>query len=162
LVYVPPLRQKWYQEWLKVRPNGPCWDEKIICRSVGKQSQDEGNTGWDDIYMISAANHHACILKMSVHVNYLEWLETGKGSVANVEAALGEGPGSKLDRVLYISRSPWFDFFEVEQRKELLVGIWRVLSWMNRNEVPKEDIEKMEELKKQQQDQGRGHREMGI
>ena len=153
LVYVPPMRRKWYQEWLKVRPNGPCTDEKIICRAVGKYKEGQDVPGWDDIYMISAANHHACFLRMSIHDNYLEWLETGKGSNPSREDGLLDSADARQDHVLYVSRSPWFDLFDVEQRKELLVGIWRILSWMNRDEVPKEDVERMEELKKQAQQQ---------
>jgi hypothetical protein len=161
LVYVAPLRRKWYQEWLKIRPNGPSWDEKIIYRTVGKVAEGEGNVGWDDVYMISGANHHACILRMSVHDNYLEWLETGKASGANGEGTPGNS-GSRPDHMLYVSRSPWFDLFEVEQRKELLIGIWRILSWMNRYEVPKEEIEKMEEHKQQQEQQLHGDHEMEV
>ncbi|KIX91980.1 uncharacterized protein Z520_12307 [Fonsecaea multimorphosa CBS 102226] len=157
LMYVPPLRRKWYQEWLKVRPNGPYWDEKVIHRRIGKQSQDEGPPGWDDIFMISAANHHACILKLSVHEKYLDWLETGGQVDARAES---QETASKADvhqrqeHVLYVSRSPWLDLFDVEQRKELLVGIWRILSWINRHEVPRGEIEKMETLKSSQQQQG--------
>ncbi|EXJ63041.1 hypothetical protein A1O7_03486 [Cladophialophora yegresii CBS 114405] len=161
LMYVPPLRRKWYQEWVKIRPNGPCWDEKIIYRTVGKVGEGEGNVGWDDVYMVSGANHHACILRMSVHDNYLEWLETGKASSVS-RGGTSEKPGSRQDHVLYVSRSPWFDLFEIEQRKELLVAIWRILSWMNRKEVPKEQIEKMEELKQQQTEQLNGDREMEV
>ncbi|KIW26752.1 uncharacterized protein PV07_06560 [Cladophialophora immunda] len=160
LMYVPPLRRKWYQEWMKVRPNGPWWDEKLIYRSIGKQSRNEGPVGWDDIFMISAANHHACILKMSVHENYLDWLETGgegRPPSESQETATKEDVDQQQEHILYVSRSPWLDLFEVEQRKELLVGIWRILSWINRQEVPREEIEKMERLKGPQQQPGEDH-----
>ena len=154
LVFVPPLRRKWYQEWLKIRPNGPCWDEKIIYRTVGKLVEGEGPPGWDNIYMISGANHHACILRMSVHESYLEWLETGQASSAARNGAPLEGSEqTKQEHMLYVSRSSWYDLFDIAQRKELLTGIWRVLSWINRKEVPKEEFEKMEALKAQQQEQ---------
>ncbi|KAJ9611956.1 hypothetical protein H2200_003551 [Cladophialophora chaetospira] len=162
LVYVPPLRRKWYQEWLRIRPNGPCWDEKIIFRTVGKPGESEGPPDWDDIYMISSANHHACILKMSVHESYLEWLETGQASSAAREGPSAEGSGSKQQQVLYLSRSSWYDLFDITQRKELLTGIWRVLSWINRNEVPKEEFEKMETLKAQKQEQEQADHHMEI
>ena len=144
LIYTAPLRRKWYTEWLKTRPNGPCWDEKLIPRRIGMSAQDEGTRGWDDVYMVSAANHHACILKLSVHESYLEWLETGK---TQSDSSKPLHAASKGEHMLYISRSPWFDLFEIEQRKELLTGIWRILSWINRDEVSKEDLEKLEELK---------------
>ncbi|OAG43451.1 hypothetical protein AYO21_02388 [Fonsecaea monophora] len=154
LMYVPPLRRKWYQEWTKVRPNGPHWDEKLIYRKIGKPSQDEGPSGWDDIFMISAANHHACILRMSVHEDYLDWLEFGKEgrSLPDSQETAGDVKADqRKEHVLYVSRSPWLDLFEVEQRKELLTAIWRILSWINRHEVPREEVEKMEALKMSQQ-----------
>lgn len=153
LAFVPPMRRKWYQEWLKIRPNGPSWDEKIIPRRIGQPAADDGAGGWDDVYMISAANHHACILKMSVHANYVEWLETGEVRQPDER---GAGHGSRQPHVLYVGRSRWFDLFEIKERKELLTGIWRILSWLNRDEVPKEEIEKMEELKKEQQEKAEG------
>ena len=156
LMYVPPLRRKWYQEWLKIRPNGPCWDEKMICRAIGKPRDGEGTSaGWDEVYMISAVNHHACILKMSVHNDYLEWLETGDGGKAKVADAPEQCSEPRQSHVLYVSRSPWYDLFEIEERRELLIGLWRILSWMNRDEVPKQDVEKMDECKRQQREQAK-------
>nr|KAK5440169.1 hypothetical protein LTR18_008106 [Exophiala xenobiotica] len=143
LMYTPPLRRKWYQEWTKIRPNSSTWDDKIIFKRIGIPNPEQG---WDDVYMLSAANHHVCIVKLSVHENYLEWLETGK--VKQQKASTSE----RQDRILYMSRSRWFDLFDIEQRKELLTGVWRLLSWINRNEVPKADLDKMEEMKKQQQE----------
>ncbi|EXJ75650.1 uncharacterized protein A1O5_00157 [Cladophialophora psammophila CBS 110553] len=156
LMYVPPLRRKWHQEWVKVRPNGPYWDEKLIHRRIGKRSREEGTDGWDDVFMISAANHHACILKMSVHEDYLDWLETGKerGSRSmSQESTSKTGVDQRKEHFLYVSRSPWLDLFDIEQRKELLIGIWRVLSWINRHEVPRAEVEKMEILKGSQSQQ---------
>lgn len=162
LVYVPPLRRKWYQQWLKIQPNGACLDEKIICRAVGKPAEGERSTGWDDIYMISAANHHACILKMSIHDSYLGWLETRQ---ACRETEAGSSPRSeetKQPHMLYLSRSPWYNLFDIEQRKEFLIGIWRVLSWINKKEVPKEELEKMDALKAQGQELLQQDSEMGM
>lgn len=166
LMYTPTIRRKWYQEWLKIRPNVPNWDEKIIFRRIGRPSQEEGADGWDNVYMISAANHHACILQMNVHERYIEWLETGKTTREHGEEREkkdgGDGANARQEHVLYMSRSPWFDLFDVEQRKALLVGIWRVLCWMNRHEVPREEFDKMEELQRKQEGEESGdhHREI--
>lgn len=154
LMYTPPLRRKWYQEWTKIRPNSSTWDDKIIFRRIGMPDPEQG---WDDVYMMSAANHHVCIVKLSVHENYLEWLETGK--VKQQKASTSE----RQDRILYMSRSRWFDLFDIEQRKELLTGVWRLLSWINRDEVPKADLDKMEEMKRQQQEEdGEGDHPMEV
>jgi hypothetical protein len=48
------------------------------------------------------------------------------------EHALKEG--NEAD-VLSIQRSPWFDMFDVDARKEFLVGLWRVMCWLCRDEV---------------------------
>ncbi|KIX10349.1 uncharacterized protein Z518_01431 [Rhinocladiella mackenziei CBS 650.93] len=155
LMYTPPLRRKWYQDWLKIRPNSPNWDEKIIYKRIGMQNQENGKGGWDDVYMISSVNHHACVLRMSVHEKYLEWLETGKTlqehRKAPGEHASGPTSDTKQEHVLYVSRSQWYDLFDIEQRKELLGGIWRLLCWINRDELPREEFEKMEELRRKQQ-----------
>ncbi|OAP56722.1 hypothetical protein AYL99_08834 [Fonsecaea erecta] len=164
LMYVPPVRRKWYQEWLKIRPNGPYWDEKLIHRRIGKRRQDEGSPGWDDIFMISAANHHVCILKMSVHESYLDWLETGGDARSRPQTQETAGTADmdqRQENILYVSRSPWLDLFDIEQRKELLVGIWRILSWINRHEVPQGEVEKMEILRGSQQQQQQEHDESG-
>lgn len=158
LMYTQPLRRKWYQEWLKIRPNLPNWDEKIIFQRIGMPSEEEG---WDDVYMISAANHHACIVKLSVHEDYLDWLDTGriKHEASRAEADQGENqpPNSRQKHLLYMSRSHWYDLFEIEQRQELLTGIWRLLCWLNRNEIPQQEFEKMEELKEQQHHESGDH-----
>lgn len=164
LMYVQPLRRKWYQEWLKIRPNTPNWDEKVIFRRIGRQGQGEGAAGWDDVYMISSVNHHACILRLRVHKKYIEWLESDKVSPEYSECSDAEPMATSdggQEHILFLSRSRWFDLFEVEERKELLVGIWRILCWVNRDEVPREEHDKMEVLRRQQ-DEDAGDHQMEI
>lgn len=144
VMFTPPIRRKWYHDWTKIRPNAPTWDEKVIYRRIGQRSKELGGDGWDEVYLLSAANHHVCMMKMQVHEEYLEWLE--KGEVVRVDDA-GVAEERKKRNVLYVSRSRWYDLFEVEQRKELLTGIWRIMCWINRDEVPKQELEKLEELR---------------
>ena len=158
VMFTPPIRRKWYQDWTKIRPNAPTWDDKVIYRRIGQKSKEDGGDGWDEVFLLSAANHHICMLKMQVHEEYLEWLE--KGEEVQVQDG-GVNEGQRKRNVLYVSRSRWYDLFDVEQRKELLTGIWRVMCWSNRDEVPKQEIEKMEELKKKQaEDTGDHHMEI--
>lgn len=147
LMFTAPIRRKWYQEWTKVRPNSSTWDEKFIYKRIGMPDPEQG---WDDVYMLSAANHHVCLVKLRVHENYLQWLETGK---TKHQASRSE----RQDHILYMTRSRWFDLLDIKQRKELLTGIWCVLSWLNRNEVPKAELEKMDGLRQQQEQQGFGN-----
>ncbi|KAK5061482.1 hypothetical protein LTR84_008026 [Exophiala bonariae] len=155
VMFTPPIRRKWYLDWTKIRPNASTWDEKVIYRRIGQKSKEDGGDGWDEVFLLSAANHHVCMLKLQVHEEYLEWLE--KGEVVKVE----NGSVSEEQRkrnVLYVTRSRWYDLFEVEQRKELLTGIWKVMCWVNRYEVPKQEMEKMEELKRKQAEDTGDHR----
>lgn len=151
LMYTPPLRRKWYQEWVNIRPNSLSWDDKIIYKRIGMPNPQEG---WDDVYMISGANHHACIVKLTVHDNYLEWLDTGtvkQDASTRKQQDVDTVSQGMQDNVLYMSRSRWYDLFDIEQRRELLTGIWRLLSWINRDDILKEEYDKREELRKQQQ-----------
>lgn len=143
VMFTQPIRRKWYQDWTKVRPNAPAWDEKVIYRKIGQRSKEDGGSGWDDVHLLSAVNHHVCLMRLSVHEDYLEWLETGK----TVHPDGNASEDQRQRHVLYVSRSQWYDLFDIAQRQELLTGIWRVLCWMNRDEVPKQEFEKMEELK---------------
>ncbi|KAK4945115.1 hypothetical protein LTR10_015541 [Elasticomyces elasticus] len=151
LMYTAPLRRKWYQEWANVRPNSLTWDDKMIYKRIGMPDPQEG---WDDVYMISGANHHACIVKLTVHKNYLEWLETGavkQDGLTRTRQDVDPLSAVRQDHILYMSRSRWFDMFDTEQRKDLLTGIWRLLSWINRDEIPKAEYDRREELRRKQQ-----------
>lgn len=145
LVYIAPARRKWYRDWVKLRPNAPSWDDKIIYRSIGK------DTGpFDTIFMVSSANHHVCLTRLIVHEKYIEWLETGQTVSKHYDQLDDEDPNLCI---LRFSRSKWYDMFDIEQRKEFLIGLWRVLCWLHRDECPKEEFEKMENEKKRLQDQ---------
>ncbi|KIV85564.1 hypothetical protein PV11_01245 [Exophiala sideris] len=151
LMYTAPLRRKWYQEWANVRPNSLTWDDKMIYKRIGMPDPQEG---WDDVYMISGANHHACIVKLTVHKNYLEWLETGavkQDALTRTRQDVDPLSAVRQHHILYMSRSRWFDMFNTEQRKDLLTGIWRLLSWINRDEIPKAEYDRREELRRKQQ-----------
>ena len=157
LMYTQPVRRKWYQEWTKVRPNSATWDEKVIYRRIGIQDREHGGEGWDDVYMLSTVNHHVALLRLSVHEDYLDWLETG-GKVDSKNVRQEEPtPDRRQPHMLYLSRSRWYDLFDVEQRKELLTGIWRVMGWLCRDEVPEAEVEKWELLKKQQAAESTDH-----
>ncbi|KEF61637.1 uncharacterized protein A1O9_03205 [Exophiala aquamarina CBS 119918] len=144
VMFTQPIRRKWYQDWTKIRPNALAWDEKVIYRKIGQQSKEDGGNGWDDVYLLSAVNHHVCLMRLSVHEDYLEWLETGK----TVHPDGNASEGQRQPHVLYVSRSNWYDLFDIAQRKELLTGVWRVMSWLNRDEVPKQEFKKMDEVKR--------------
>ncbi|KIV90944.1 hypothetical protein PV10_05544 [Exophiala mesophila] len=156
LMYTQPLRRKWFQEWTKIRPNASTWDEKVIYRRIGKPNQQHGSDGWDNIYMLSSVNHHVCLLELLIHQDYVEWLETGK-AMDKGDPPVMETTEQPQRHMLYMKRSRWYDVFDVDQRKELFTGIWRVMSWVIREEVPKEELEKVEGLKHQRMAEGADH-----
>ncbi|EXJ80258.1 hypothetical protein A1O1_08400 [Capronia coronata CBS 617.96] len=160
LMYTQPVRRKWYQEWLKIRPNGPTWDEKIIYKRVGMRSREHGGDGWDNIYMVSAVNHHACILRLCVHDDYLQWLEMEQTKEDHPEQQAHDSPceNTRHEHILYMRRSHWYDLFDAQQRKEFLVGIWRIMCWLNRDEVPPGEYEKMEQLRRDQEKDDGDHK----
>lgn len=122
LMYVPPFKKRWYQEWQKLRPNTPTWDDKIVYKHIGKGKDTE----FDELYMLSSVNHHLALVKMKVHPEYLEWLESGHKVIAE------EVDGFRRD-VVYVERGKWFDMFDVQARKELLSALWQLFSWLNRD-----------------------------
>lgn len=132
LMYVAPMRRRWYKEWETIRPNASTWDDKMIHRRLGAQGKD-----FDCVYQVSCVNHHAALMRMDISKRYLHWLETGEAEPKDVSD----------EDVLKVQRSRWFDLFDVEQRKEFLVGVWGVMSWLCRDEVPRAEMEKMERLR---------------
>lgn len=141
LMYVPPFKKKWYQDWQRLKPNTPMWDDKIIYKHIGKRDTSE----FDDIYMISSVNHHVALQRMKVHPDYLAWVESGRP----VSPEEGE-EGLRRD-VLYVQRSIWYDMFDVQARREFLTQLWRVMCWLNRNYVDQAEYDKMEEKRKAMQ-----------
>lgn len=146
VMYVAPSRRKFYKEWETIRPNASTWDEKMIHRRVGRPTssemkQSEGGGEWDEVFQVTSVNHHVAIMKMRISKRYLHWLETG-------EADKREEGGE--DDILRIWRSEWFDMFDKEARKAWMVGMWRIMCWVLREGVPRQEWEKWETLKGQE------------
>lgn len=141
LMYVPPFRKKWYQDWQKLRPNTPMWDDKVIYKHIGRVDGSQ----FDDIYMITSVNHHVALVRLKVSPEYLEWVESGQ-EVKDEEAANG-----LKKNVLYVERSTWHDLFDVTARSKFLVALWKVMCWLNRQYVDVAEFEKMEEKRKVQE-----------
>lgn len=140
LAYVPPFRKKWYQDWQKLRPNTPMWDDKIIYSHIGKDKNSE----FDEVFMVTAVNHHVALLRMRVHPDYVAWIESGK------EVLDEEGPEGLKKNVLYVQRSGWYDMFDIPSRKQFLTALWGVMSWINRDHLDKAEFEKLEAKTKAQ------------
>lgn len=74
--------------------------------------------------MVSSLNHHIAILKLTVHVAYVDYLMSGVI------------PDPAPDDVLWckpkLQRSQWFDLFNMEQRVEAFRGLWGVMAYLTR------------------------------
>lgn len=138
LMYTPPMKKRMHQDWQNLKANTPIWDDKIVYRRVGKSDDSE----FDDVYMVSCVNHHAALLRMRVHPDYLAWLESGiRVSDDEVEAGLQRN-------VLYVQRSQWYDLFDVDARRELVVTLWNVMCWMNRKHINEAELYRTEESRR--------------
>lgn len=144
LMYVPPFRKKWYQDWQKLKANTPLWDDKIIYKHIGKTPDSQ----FDDIYMVTSVNHHVALIRMRVSSEYLEWIESGQ-EVADEGAV---DPNMKKN-VLHIERSTWYDMFDVAARSKFLIALWRLMCWLNREHVDPAEFEKMEAKRRAHQEQ---------
>lgn len=77
--------------------------------------------------MVSSINHHFAILCLRVHVNYLEWLKTGKADFPVEDA---ERPW----HTLVLRRTRWFDLFNPEDRLAGFDALWAIHAYMMRAE----------------------------
>ncbi|RMZ86236.1 hypothetical protein DV737_g44, partial [Chaetothyriales sp. CBS 132003] len=148
LAAVSASKKRSHNDWQVVRPNTNPWDSKVIYKSIGRPDGQ-----FDHVFQIGFVGHHLILNKMSVSKRYLHWLDKGtlplakgKGKEDDEEAALSEGDVEDED-VIHVQRSKWYDLFEIDQRKDFLIGIWRIMCWLNRNDVPQAEFDKMEQLR---------------
>lgn len=76
------------------------------------------------IFMVSSLNHHVCILKLTVHVAYVEY--TISGDMPDPRPVEHDWCRPKLQR------SQWYDLFSMEQRVEAYRGLWGVMNYLVR------------------------------
>jgi hypothetical protein len=115
------------QKYKKVTPGEPLWDDHIRYLQIGRQD------AFDDVFLVSALNCHISFLHMKVHKNYLRWLEFGAEAPAQKWVEDLELRKRQLrENTLYVERSRWYNMFEVEDRMEALVGLWRIMGWIFR------------------------------
>ena len=120
---------------------------------------------WDEVFQLSCLNHHVALVKMRVSRRYLRWLENGdaeaegpvlmgttkpwRGSEEEEKRRGGDGNVQVDERdVLRVERTRYYDLFSIQERKEFFVELWRVMSWLCRDEVPKVEWGRVEEARK--------------
>ncbi|KAJ0168025.1 hypothetical protein CTA2_11025, partial [Colletotrichum tanaceti] len=118
-----------YDNYRMVRPPSAIWDRKTRYEAIGKVK----GAGCDDVYVISSLFHHISVLRVRVPERLLEVLEgTGED---DVHRSWGQ---------VEVRRSPWYDFFVLEQRLEAMKLVWSLMTWLMRKETtvekPEEDV----------------------
>ena len=104
------------RKYQRLQPLGSTWDRGIHYCQVGKDRQ----TDFDDIYLISAMNHHVAVVRIRVPDRYLRSLTLGSDAI--------------LDENLSVQRSPWFDLLTTYGRLHAMRGIWGALAWLMRTD----------------------------
>ena len=86
---------------------------------------------YPQVFLLSSLNHHASVLKLTVHTAYLEVLVSG-----TMPEKIPADPMWCKPR---LQRTPWYDFFDVEQRATLFQGLWGLTSYMLRRTKIEQD-----------------------
>ena len=118
------LQRRWAAtagKWKKVEPGGILWDKRMKYVKIGKpDGADDALV--DEVFMVSSMNHHVAVLKMRISQPYLDWLAGNERQEAGGDA-----------NALQVSRTKWFDLFDVEERKAFMEGLWGVMAYLMRS-----------------------------
>lgn len=107
--------------WEVLRPGNPIWDQKIVYEAIGRE---RGDSEWDDIFLVSSLNHHISLVRLRIHSAYIEHLTSG---------TLPSPPPTDPQWCSpVLQRTRWYDLFRVEDRTEIMRGIWGLLEYLMR------------------------------
>ncbi|KAE9572493.1 hypothetical protein CGMCC3_g11382 [Colletotrichum fructicola] len=106
-----------YDNYRMVRPPSASWDKKTRYEAIGKVQ----GTGYDDIFVISSLFHHVSFLRVRVPERLLEVLEGADEN--DVHRSWGQ---------VEVRRTPWFDFFVLEERLNAMRLVWSLMNWLMR------------------------------
>lgn len=95
-----------------MNPPGPTWDRKAKYMAIGKVA----GVGYDDVFLVSALNHHICVVRARIPENLLEVLEGG----------------DKEWEAVKMWRSRWFDMYLGKDRVDAMGLIWGMMAWLMR------------------------------
>lgn len=114
-----------YDNYRMVRPPAATWDKKTKYAAIGRVKGAQ----YDDIFVVSSVLHHVSILRVRVPDRLLAILE---GKVGNEGDNGAVGAGARCWGRLEAWRSPWFDFFKVEDRVRAMQLVWSMMAWLMR------------------------------
>ncbi|KAL8626904.1 hypothetical protein Q9189_007402 [Teloschistes chrysophthalmus] len=117
------------QAYLDARPGEGLWEAKVEYRMIGKAP----GAGVDNIFLISALNHHISILSILVPDAYLDYITKGSPtphSPPSPSASSGaHSPGFEKWWKLEVRRSKWYDLLVPGERAEAMRGVWGACCW---------------------------------
>ncbi|CZS95119.1 uncharacterized protein RAG0_04897 [Rhynchosporium agropyri] len=102
-----------YEQYRKMNAPSATWDRKARYSAIGKVA----GQGYDDIFLMSALNHHISIVRARVSEKLLSVLDGGEED--------------EWDR-LEVRRTKWYDLYLGEERVEAMGCIWGVMAWLMR------------------------------
>jgi hypothetical protein len=102
-----------------VRPPPPAWDKKTRYAAIGRRR----GTDYDDVFVVSALFHHLSILRVRVPDRLLEVLDGAEDQPGSSDRSWGR---------LEVWRSPWYDFFLVDQRLAAMQLVWGMMAYSMR------------------------------
>lgn len=115
-----------YDLYRKLLPPSPTWDRKARYLSIGSVP----GASYDDIFLVSALNHHISVVRARVPKALLAELEGENAAAAEA-----------WDKV-QMWRSKWFDLFLVEERLLAMDLVWGMMGWLMRKiQVPAQSTE---------------------
>ncbi|CAK7198691.1 hypothetical protein SEUCBS139899_001355 [Sporothrix eucalyptigena] len=108
-----------YDNYRMVRPPSSSWDKKTRYMALGMTA----GADYDDIFVVSALFHHMSIVRVRVPTRLLQALD-GEEGASTAEDWAG----------LDVVRSPWYDFFKVEDRLKAMQLSWAMMAFLMREQ----------------------------
>lgn len=142
--------------WKKLRPGPGVWDRKMKYMKIGAPppqtspppgsqppsaneagkhmgaEETKARVGEDEVFLVSAINHHVALLSMRVSSRYLRWLAGEDDEEEESEHAAKQGQEQGQGQGLQLKRTRWFDLFDEADRVEFVEGLWQVMGWLMR------------------------------
>ncbi|TVY84755.1 hypothetical protein LSUE1_G000566 [Lachnellula suecica] len=103
-----------YEKYRQMMPPSSTWDRRARYSAIGKESSAQG---YDDIFLISALNHHVSIIRVRVPDKLLSALE-------------GKDRGHWERMTMW--RSKWYDLFIAEERVDAMQVVWGMMAYLMR------------------------------
>ncbi|KAK0713813.1 hypothetical protein B0T26DRAFT_651075 [Lasiosphaeria miniovina] len=114
-----------YDNYRMVRPPSTTWDKKTKYLAIGKVP----GADYDDIFVISALFHHISVVRIRVPDRLLAVLQ---GEAADTIQGEKDGKLKRSWGRLEVRRSPWYDFFKVDDRIAAMHVIWSMMAYLMR------------------------------